>query len=107
MTDFIPTTGEVLRAWLEGVSAIALPDKAWIQMLSPWDDDKVFAEQFDMLASAAFARWLAEHDREVAEKAWDTGFVAGWHESQESGAFVNDVWDAKTPNPFWKAKESE
>ena len=49
---------------------------------------------------AAFDRRLADHDREVAEKAWDEGFEAGWAECDDPGAFVNDVWDAKTPNPY-------
>lgn len=33
---------------------------------------------------AAFDRWLAAHDREVAEKAWDEGHNAGWNEGVEN-----------------------
>lgn len=28
-------------------------------------------------ADAAFSRWLAEHDRQVAERAWDEGYSRG------------------------------
>ena len=51
-------------------------------------------------AADEFDRWIAAHDREVREKAWDEGFEAGWAECDDPGAFVNDVWDAKTPNPY-------
>lgn len=33
-------------------------------------------------------------------EAWQTGFESGWAEAKDPGAFVNDVWDAKTPNPY-------
>lgn len=35
-----------------------------------------------------------------AQRAWDEGFTAGWEEATNPGAFVNDIWDAKTPNPY-------
>lgn len=38
------------------------------------------------------------------ETAWDEGFSAGWAEHADSGPFVNDVWDAKTPNPYREEK---
>lgn len=46
--------------------------------------------------------WLAERDRQVAQRAWGEGFEAGWAECNDPGPFVNDVWDAKTPNPYRK-----
>lgn len=49
-----------------------------------------------------WSRWIAERDRQVAERAWDQGFKAGWAECNDPGPFVNDVWDAKTPNPHRK-----
>ena len=30
---------------------------------------------------SAFDRWLAEHDREVAAKAWEEGAIAAWNRS--------------------------
>lgn len=41
-----------------------------------------------------------EHMRYVAYEAWQEGFEAGWDEAKDPGAFVNDLWDAKTPNPY-------
>lgn len=41
-----------------------------------------------------------EHLRYVAFEAWQAGFESGWAEAKDPGAFVNDVWDAKTPNPY-------
>jgi len=41
-----------------------------------------------------------EHLRYVAYEAWQAGFESGWDEAKDPGAFVNDVWDAKTPNPY-------
>lgn len=38
--------------------------------------------------------------REAREAAWYEGFRAGWEEAKDPGAFVNDVWDAETPNPY-------
>lgn len=43
---------------------------------------------------------MAEIERKAAQKAWDQGFEAGWAECSDPGAFVNDLWDAKTPNPY-------
>lgn len=59
----------------------------------------------EMLAS-----WISGHPLDefeegrifCAEEAevWDEGFAAGWAECSDPGAFVNDAWDAKTPNPY-------
>lgn len=38
--------------------------------------------------------------REAKREAWAEGFRAGWAEAEDPGAFVNDVWDAKTTNPY-------
>lgn len=62
------------------------------------------------------AEWLREKSKEhhengfeyllyVAYEAWQAGFEAGWAEAKDPGEFVNDVWDAKTPNPY-AGKES-
>lgn len=41
-----------------------------------------------------------EYIRGIAYEAWQSGFESGWAEAKDPGAFVNDVWDAKTPNPY-------
>ena len=41
----------------------------------------------------------------LEEKAWDKGFGAGWEEAKDPGAFVNDVWDAETPNPYTQQRK--
>lgn len=47
------------------------------------------------LAEAEFDRWLAEHDRQIAENAWDEGYSAG-----ASDVFEQRWDDRLTPNPF-------
>lgn len=51
---------------------------------------------------ADFLVWLAEVERAAAEKAWWEGQRAGWEECADPGAFVNDLHDAKTSNPYRK-----
>lgn len=47
-------------------------------------------------------RFIAEVERAAAEKGWWEGQRAGWEECADPGAFVNDLHDAKTPNPYRK-----
>lgn len=62
--------------------------------------DTTFGDEvLPILAAPADA--LREHDARV----WDEGFEAGWAEKGDLGAFVNDVWDAKTPNPYREGQE--
>lgn len=49
---------------------------------------------------AHVAQVLEQHEREAKAVAWEEGFQAGWEEHEDPGAFVNDFWDAKTPNPY-------
>lgn len=51
------------------------------------------------------AEQLAANGYGKLEEAWDTGFSAGWAEAKDPGAFVNDVWDAETPNPYRRRPE--
>lgn len=45
-----------------------------------------------------FLTWLAEHDRQTAEKAWDEGFDAG-----ERDVLQHDTFDEPCiPNPYRK-----
>ena len=62
MSDYTPTTEEVRCMYMLCASypAKALPDRNLIP-------SKIALKQFD--------RWLAAHDREIAEKAWDEGFM--------------------------------
>lgn len=57
------------------------------------------------------AEWLRQKSKEhnekgfeyllyVAYEAWQTGFESGWAEAKDPGVFVNNAWDAKTPNPY-------
>lgn len=48
----------------------------------------------------AVSAYLAVALPEAGALAWDEGFQAGWEEHEDPGAFVNDFWDAKTPNPY-------
>lgn len=45
-------------------------------------------------------RWHQEELRRAKSDAWHEGFEAGWEEHENPGPFVNDIWDAKTPNPY-------
>lgn len=54
---------------------------------------------------AAFDRWLAEHDRVIAERAWDEGFTRGFY----AGQSYPDGADASEPdidNPYCKEQEN-
>lgn len=48
-------------------------------------------------AEYAFERWLAEHDREVAEKAWGAGYL----QSDYDKALAEDK---ETENPYRKGQ---
>lgn len=43
---------------------------------------------------------IAAEARKAQADIWDEGFQAGWTEHADPGPFVNDLWDAKTPNPY-------
>lgn len=51
-------------------------------------------------ASAVVTAYLTVALPEAKALAWEEGFQAGWEEHEDPGAFVNDFWDAKTPNPY-------
>lgn len=50
---------------------------------------------------AAFDRWLAEHDREVAAEAWDEGYQAGTYDesafyrwlAEHDREVAEEAWD--------------
>lgn len=47
---------------------------------------------------------IREAGQRGAERGWEEGFQAGWEECRDPGAFVNDYWDADTPNPYREEK---
>lgn len=44
--------------------------------MNAWPTTGEIREQFRASDRPAFDRWLAQHDREVARKAWDEGFLS-------------------------------
>ena len=53
----------------------------------------------------ALSAWVAEHDRQVAERAWDEGFSRGFY----AGQSYPDGADASEPdidNPYRKEQEN-
>ena len=77
MADYTPTTTEVLAAYVIGehLTNSAFP----------------VAE-----TEQCFRNWLAEHDRLVAEKAWNEGWNAG-HDD------VPEILGYSQPNPYYCA----
>lgn len=75
--EYTPTTDEVRRAWTD------------------WHD------LTGANSRAAFDRWLAEHDRQVAEQAWDEAVNASvLHYVPPSGLYSGVSWPA---NPYRRA----
>jgi hypothetical protein len=84
MSDrFNPTRAEVKRAY-----------NAWRLK------NKTTQTHWDWNPGSEFDRWLAEEIRKAKNDAWFEGFSAGWDECDNPDPFVNDKWDAKTPNPY-------
>ena len=54
---------------------------------------------------ASFRRWLADHDRQVAEKAWDEGFSAGFYDPLAGG--FSDASESKATNPYTEAPNDD
>lgn len=71
-TEYTPTTDEIIRSF-------AIPPHRIIKQ----EEGESFAEYlsrmsieghgYQMESERAAHRWLAEHDRQVAERAWDEG----------------------------------
>lgn len=73
MTDYIPTTEEILEEW--SIGSVDLAE-----------------------SKAQFDRWLEEHDRQVAEDAWHEGRSYGMYDARAT----NYVAFADRPNPYRK-----
>jgi len=77
MTDYTPTTEEVIRGF-----------SAPTHRLAPQQESESFGEylsrmsvqtmEHQIASESAIRRWLAEHDREVAAAAWWAGAQAQW-----------------------------
>ena len=63
MSEYTPTTARVRDSYTPH-RAVFLRGKSW------YPDREASEEE----ASAEFDRWLAERDRQVAERAWDEGY---------------------------------
>ena len=66
-------------------------------------------EMTDERGDALYAHvdaWFAEEIRKAKNDAWHEGFSAGWDECDDPDAFVNDKWDAKTPNPYRQGEDN-
>ncbi|KFI56569.1 hypothetical protein [Bifidobacterium callitrichos] len=63
MNDWIPDTDDISRFFTRGAEE-AYSLTADPNLINP---------------TSAFARWIAEHDRQVAEKAYQAGYSSGWY----------------------------
>lgn len=83
------------------VSAIVLT-----AMGDAWSDSEEYSALPGVTADLLLTSdWLAEHDRQVAERAWDEGFSRGFY----AGQAYPDGTDASEPdidNPYRKEQEN-
>lgn len=79
MSDFTPTTEQVRALYVHDASAPGQVERG---------------EEFD--------RWLAEHDRETAERAWRDGLHAGIEHERYAGDF-----DPEPSNPHRKEQTDD
>ena len=62
--SWTPDTGDVNRYCGMGIDAAFSHHTEWF-------------DHIDL--DGAFSRWLAEHDRQIAEKAYQEGYSSGWY----------------------------
>lgn len=88
MTEYMPTIEQVrYRYWSYGS-----PVPEFLQGTAEY------------VAGADFDRWLAEHDRQVAERAWAEGYRQGWGDRDEDfhAFYVPSGFEQDTLNPYRK-----
>ena len=73
---------------------VGLSELAWLTL------DPIGRDYWTGKARAALTAAAPFMAAQAKGEAWDEGFSAGWAEAKDPGAFVNDVWDAETPNPY-------
>ena len=98
MSEYTPTTDEIIRSFsipthrvIERTEGESFAD--YISRLS------IEGHGYQMESEAAAHRWLAEHDRQVAERAWDEGFDAG---RDDLGAAAVAIEHGEDENPYRK-----
>ena len=81
MDEYTPTTEEI-REYVE------------VGDTKLWESPSPEVDARERRRGAAFDRWITEHDRLTAERAWDEGFQRG---SSANGVDVNDDGSCGTP----------
>ena len=88
VSEYTPIDSDIRTAWMvhhiDGTNESPMPMNEW---------------------ESEFDRWLFEHDRLVAERAWDEGFTRGFY----AGQAYPDGTDASEPdidNPYRKEQEN-
>lgn len=88
MTDYTPTTEEVLRGFVAPTYRThpRQDGESFSSYLGRISIESMWSQQQN---EAAARRWLADHDRAVAERAWDEGAEYAW---QCTGEGANAEW---------------
>lgn len=68
----------------------------------PWYPDQIGDRTARV---AAFDRWLSEHDRQVAERAWDEGHLVHGEDYRHNGS-CRDSGGCIAINPYRKEQEN-
>ena len=87
MSDYTPATEQVANVYAT----------AWNDATDPADVPEVMRH-----ARAEFDRWLAEHDRQTAERAWAMGYQEGIHDHCDA-----DDCDISRSNPHRKEQTDD
>lgn len=103
MTDYTPTTEEVLRGFANNKVISELGCARFEEMLN---DGLVMelANEYGQPYLTAARRWLTEHDRQVAELAWDEGDNVGYRRGYIEGTDWRDD-EPEVPNPYREETE--
>ena len=83
MNDWTPTIDDIRYAYVED---------PWFRTKSMLNERELAQVTTERMLEA-FDRWLAAHDREVAEKAWDEGYCDGTQDGSIIGV-------GRTGNPY-------
>ncbi|PRA13308.1 hypothetical protein CQ010_01290 [Arthrobacter sp. MYb211] len=100
-TNQPPLNPDALEAAAKALLAVQQPEVsaeyAWNVQFEDGRDELRNEARAAVTAYLAVAHPVVNSDK---ASAWDEGFKAGWEEAKDPGAFVNDVWDSETPNPY-------
>lgn len=96
-----PLNPAALEAAAKALLAVQQPevsaDYAWNVQFEDGCDELRNEARAAVSAYLAAAQPAVNSDKSYA---WAEGFKAGWKEAKDPGAFVNDIWDSETPNPY-------